>query len=131
MTEPTEEKKLIEAQLKDAQKVQQGLADRLEVIKRMEADAKLGPLKDTAARAHDLLCPYNHTDGCSWGYENGSWKSSEHSRWLRKIDALVNGDSYTPAKATLAQINIVLDAIADLKPKVSTAMELIRRGLMP
>lgn len=126
----TEEEKLLTAQLKDAQDAAQKLAKRLEAMKRAEADAKLGPLKDTAARAHDLLCPYNHTDGCSWGYEGGSWQSDAHARWLRKIDLLVNGNSYDKPKATLAEINTVLDAVQDLKPKVGTALELLRRGLM-
>jgi len=130
MTDATEEKKLLEAQLADAQKEARGLAERLEAIKRTEEDAKLGPMKDTAQRAHDLLCPYNHTDGCSWGYENGHWQGDAHSRWLRRIGVLVNGNGYDKPKATLAEINIVLDAVADLKPKVNTALDLIRRGLM-
>lgn len=129
MTDTTEEKKLLEAQLADAQKASRRLTERLEKIKRDEEDAKLEPLKATAERAHDLLCPFNHTDGCSWGYEGNSWKSDAHSRWLRKIDALVNGTSYDKPKATLSEINIVLDAVVDLKPKVKTALELIRRGL--
>jgi hypothetical protein len=126
----TEEAKMLEAQLKDVQAAARKMSDRLDAIKRAEADAKLEPLKATAARAHDLLCPYNHTDGCSWGYEGGSWQSDAHSRWLRKMDLLVNGNSYDKPKATLAEINIVLDAVADLKPKVRTALDLIRRGLI-
>ena len=127
----SEEKKLLEAQLADAQKIASATRDRLEAIKRAEDEAKLEPLKVTAERAHDLLCPYNHTDGCSWGYENGSWQSDAHSRWLRRIDVLVNGGSYDKPKATLSEINLVLDAVADLKPKVRTALDLLRRGLMP
>jgi len=130
MTDANEEKKLIEAQLADARKLSQSLADRLNAIKRAEEDAKLGPLKATADRAHNLLCPYNHTDGCSWEYEGNNWQADSHSRWLRKIDALVNGNSYDKPKATLAEINIVLDAVSDLKPKVKTALDLIRRGLI-
>ena len=127
----SEEKKLLEAQLADAQKIASATRDRLDAIKRAEDEAKLEPLKATAERAHDLLCPYNHTDGCSWGYENGSWQSDAHSRWLRRIDVLVNGNSYDKPKATLSEINLVLDAVADLKPKVRTALDLLRRGLMP
>ena len=125
----TEETKLLEAQLKDMEDAARKVVKRLEAIKRAEADAKLEPLKATAERAHDLLCPYNHTDGCSWGYEGASWQSDAHARWLRKIDLLVNGNSYDKPKATLAEINTVLDAVADLKPKVKTALDLIRRGL--
>lgn len=126
----TEEEKVITAQLKDAQDVARKLSQSLEKLKRKEADAKLEPLKTTAARAHDLLCPYNHTDGCGWEYEQGSWQSDAHSRWLRRIDTLVNGNTYDKPKATLSEINIVLDAVEELKPKVKTALDLIRRGLI-
>ena len=129
MSDNTEEMKLIASQLADTDAARQKLAARLETLKREQEAAKLEPLKETAARAHDLLCPFNHTDGCSWEYEGGSWQSDAHTRWLRKIDMLVNGDNYTKPKATLEEINIVLDAVADLKPKVRTALDLIRRGL--
>jgi hypothetical protein len=126
----TDEKKLLEAQLKDAQDIARKARERLDVIERKEAAERLEPLKATAARAHDLLCPYNHTDGCSWGYEGDSWSGDAHSRWLRKIDGLANGGPYEKPKATLAEINLVLDAVEDLKPKVKTAIDLIRRGLI-
>lgn len=125
----TNEAKLLAAQLKDTQDAARKLKERLDAIERAEAAAKLEPLKATAERAHDLLCPYNHTDVCSWGYEGNSWQSDAHNRWLRRIDSLVNGDSYNKPKATLSEINIVLDAVADLKPKVGTALDLIRNGL--
>lgn len=127
----TAEKKLLVAQLEDAQKAARAMQDRLEAIRRKEEAEKLEPLKATAERAHDLLCPYNHTDGCSWGYEGDSWQSSAHSQWLRRMDTLVNGGVYDKPKATLEEINTILDAIAGLKPRVKTALELIRRGLVP
>ena len=127
----TAEKKLLVAQLEDAQKAARAMQDRLDVIRRKEESEKLEPLKAAAERAHELLCPYNHTDGCSWGYEGDSWQSMAHSQWLRKMDTLVNGGPYDKPKATLEEINTILDAIAGLKPKVKTALELIRRGLLP
>ena len=42
---------------------------------------------------HDLFCRHNHTDGCSWFYENGGshparsapWELGDsHKRWLGK-----------------------------------------------
>jgi hypothetical protein len=128
------EMKLLEAQLADQQKAARATADRLEALRKADEAAKLEPLKATADRAHHLLCPYNHTDGCSWGYEEGSagaWQSDAHSRWLRKMNTLVNGDSYTAAKTNLAEINLVLDAVEAVKAKVPTALDLIRRGLAP
>jgi hypothetical protein len=43
-----------------------------------------------AGMAHDLLCQYNHTDGCSWMYEvdgtrgaaDKMWECSGHQHWL-------------------------------------------------
>jgi len=130
----TSERKLLEAQLADQQKAMHQTKDRLEALARAEADARLGPLKALAERAHDLLCPYNHTDGCSWGYETGStgeWQGSAHNRWLTKIDKLVTGGPYEKPTATVEEITLVLDAVEGLKPKVRTALDLLRRGLMP
>ena len=127
----SEEKRLLEAQLNDTKKTAQALSDRLEAIRRKEEAEMLEPLKATATRAHDLLCPYNHTDGCAWGYEGDSWTSDAHSRWLRHMNKIVNGDAYDKPKATLEEVNTCLDTLAELKPKVRTALELIRRGLTP
>lgn len=128
------ERRLLEAQLADQRKAMQSTSDRLDALLRAEADARLAPLKALAARAHDLLCPYNHTDGCSWGYEEGAtdeWKGSAHHRWLTKIDKLVTGRPYEKPTATVEEITLVLDAVEGLKPKVRTALDLLRRGLMP
>lgn len=130
----TEERKILEAQLADQQKAVHKTKDRLDALARAEADARLGPLKALATRAHDLLCPFNHTDGCSWGYEEGStdqWQGSAHNRWLTKIDRLVTGGSYERPTATAEEITLVLDAVEGLKPKVRTALDLLRRGLIP
>lgn len=41
-----------------------------------------------AVQLHTLLCHYNHTDGCSWDYENSGgridWKGHAHGRYLEK-----------------------------------------------
>ena len=124
----TEEKKVLEAMLKDSQDATKKIADKLEAIRRDEEEKSLVPLRDAARRAHDLLCPFNHTDGCSWGYEGDSWRGAEHVNWLRKVNRLVNGDSVTRGRFTIDQINVTLDAVEKLKKIVPTAMDLIRRG---
>ncbi len=52
------------------------------------------PFMHVAVQAHDLLCQYNHTDGCGWGYEtvNGqhNWGLdgqgySAHRKWLENV----------------------------------------------
>jgi len=124
----TEEKKVLEAMLKDSQDATKKISDKLEAIRRDEEEKSLVPLRDAARRAHDLLCPFNHTDGCSWGYEGDSWRGAEHVNWLRKVNRLVNGDSVTRGRFTIDQINVTLDAVEKLKKIVPTAMDLIRRG---
>ena len=126
----TDEQKLLEAQLADQQKAIRATQDRLEAMRVADEAARLEPLKATAARAHDLLCPYNHTDGCSWGYEGDQWTGQAHNLWLRKINQLVTSTAYEKPTTTLAEVNTVLDAVEALKPKVRTALDLIRRGLV-
>ena len=123
-----EEMKLLEAQLADQQKVAQATRERLEALKKKEEAERLEPLKETAKRMHDLLCPYNHTDGCSFGYEGDNWRGSSHNEWLRKVELLVVGDSYTKPKTTLGEIKIILDAVEGIKKSIPTALDLIRRG---
>ena len=123
-----EEMKLLEAQLADQQKIAQKTRDRLESLKKKEEAERLEPLKATAQRLHDLLCPYNHTDGCSFDYEGDNWSANSHNEWLRKVERLVVGDSYTKPKTNLGEIKIILDAVEGIKKSVPTALDLIRRG---
>lgn len=130
----SEEMKLLEAQLRDQEKAAKSTREKLDRLRKADEAERLKPLRETTERAHDLLCPYNHTDGCSWGYEadnEDAWFCDAHSRWLRNIDRLVNGGVYDKAITNLAQINIVLDAIEEIKPKVPTAMALLRGKLTP
>lgn len=44
-------------------------------------------LLDLATALHDLLCHWNHTDGCSWHYENGldKWDTGyAHKQYLKQ-----------------------------------------------
>jgi len=123
-----EELKLLEAQLADQQKLMQSTRDKVEALKRKEEAEKLEPLKATAQRMHDLLCPYNHTDGCSFDYEGNNWSANSHNEWLRKVQRLVVGDSYNKPKTNLTEIKTILDAIEGIKKSIPTALDLIRRG---
>jgi len=54
---------------------------------REKEEARLAALpveKRLAEKLHDLLCHWNHTDGCSWGYED--WNNVGHARraYLKK-----------------------------------------------
>lgn len=45
---------------------------------------------------HERECPYNHTDGCGWFWENGADyppdRKLEHARWEKRVPALVERD---------------------------------------
>lgn len=103
-----EERKLLEAQRADQQKALRLTQARLEAIARAEADAKLEPLKGLAKRAHDLLCPYNHTDGCSWRYEEGS-----PGDLMRKSEclALIAAANEAAASSVVAACPTGIDAV--------------------
>lgn len=93
--------------------------------------ARMEPLKKLVIRAHACLCSWNHTDGCSWGYEEGDdnpWNGGAHDRWLRRYDALINGTTGQRPEATAQEVEDLLDAIETVKPKVKTALWLIRSG---
>ncbi|MCC7173403.1 MAG: hypothetical protein IT459_23360 [Planctomycetes bacterium] len=65
------------------------------------------PLRAVAKAAHDLLCRWNHTDGCGWGYEEGSdpnsdacWNGWAHKRWLSAVETIVRSERWPSAMTT-------------------------------
>jgi hypothetical protein len=106
----------------------------LEAARDAEAVERRALLRALVKRAHDCLCGWNHTDGCSWGYEEdrpNEWRCDAHSRWLKHYDTLINGGPYQPAVATIEDVEAVIAAVEVLKPKVKTAMFLLRSKLTP
>ena len=61
-------------------------ADRLEAADR-EFDA-LSEIEKLAITLHDMLCHWNHIDGCSWTYESTKgrhdWTGHAHSAYMQK-----------------------------------------------
>lgn len=92
------------------------LRDKREAMEREARDKELDALKPVAERAHNLLCQWNHTDGCSWGYEDGGdkWRGHAHSRWLEKIEQLTKKDGYRAA-IPLEKIVAILDVVEQAK----------------
>ncbi|AGY46703.1 hypothetical protein BigBertha_195 [Bacillus phage BigBertha] len=49
--------------------------------------------KQLAITLHELMCNWNHTDGCGWGYEtNGgthNWDGYAHKKWLEHAQQLI------------------------------------------
>lgn len=131
----TEELKRLKQEADEAQKKARLARAALEHAEAVVAAARMEPLRNLVERAHKLLCAWNHTDGCGWGYEEGDkspWGCSEHLRWLRHYDLLINGSTSEPPNVTIDEVTAILDAIEGLKPKAKTALFLIRHGrLMP
>lgn len=64
------------------------LETQLEVAKNEPEDIQL------ARQLHNLLCQWNHTDGCGWYYESKNkkedWAGQAHARYLSKARMLTH-----------------------------------------
>jgi hypothetical protein len=116
----------------EARELARKLQDEFERAESAQEEARREPLKCVAERAHSLLCPYNHTDGCGWGYEKG-WLYGEHNRWLTHYSDLVNGSRYrvNEPKMTLDEIGKILDAFEALQKSIPKAAYLFRHSMNP
>ena len=123
-----EELKLLEAKQKDLAKELREASEKIEKIKAKQEEESLKPLRDIAEKMHDCLCPYNHTDGCSWGYEGDNWNSYAHKEWLDKVKKLVKGDSYTKPVCSVKDMETLVESISSLKKSAPQAMRLIRKA---
>jgi hypothetical protein len=68
-------------------------------------NAALPADKQLALELHELLCRWNHTDGCSWFYEK-DWVGYSHERYLEKARAVL-----ADTKMDLASIVTVIHAL--------------------
>jgi len=78
----------IEEQIKQHE---QGLKD----LQAQLEEAKLeSPDKQLATELHNMLCTWNHTDGCGWFYEfnnkKDNWTSDAHGTYLKKAQKLIH-----------------------------------------
>lgn len=119
----------LEREATEAEKNARKAKYALEQARDAELAARREPLKKLVERAHECLCQWNHTDGCSWHYEK-SWNGDAHHRWLRKYDTLVNGSSYEKPLLTLEQLESTVSALETLKPKIGPGLNLFRRGAL-
>lgn len=64
-----------------------------QVKKEEEKEAKSAHIpstqKDLAEILHKSLCRHNHTDGCGWYYDDGSWAEDSRQVYLRKAGFLL------------------------------------------
>ena len=69
------------------------------------------PAHELAIGLHDIMCKWNHTDGCSWYYEYSSkenihdWNGSSHLSYLNKADILISTFSNMDWKELLSIIS--------------------------
>lgn len=121
--------KELESVLNEAATTERRIRDALQQARDKENAVRLEPVKALAARAHDLLCPYNHNDGCSWGYEKNDWNSFSHAYWLRHYDSLLKVDGSKHNGYTMEELNKILDAVVELKKTgVKDILWLFRQG---
>jgi len=123
-----EELRLLEARQKDLAKELREHTEKIERIKAKQEEESLIPLREIAERMHNCLCPFNHTDGCSWGYEGDNWMSSAHKEWLDKVKRLVKGDSYTKPTCSVEDMEVLVASISALQKAAPKAMRLIRKA---
>jgi hypothetical protein len=83
-----------------------------------ERELKIGKLKESqkefevlpenyklAEKIHDITCSWNHTDGCSWEYENWTDKlGGTRDRYIEKADRMLKKVPYEYAALTLDNI---------------------------
>lgn len=77
-------------------------AVRAEQMKRaaMSEDQRL------AVELHEFLCHWNHTDGCSWGYEK-DWTGYAHKQYLEKAQTVLKkpGMDFDTVSTVIAAIS--------------------------
>lgn len=54
---------------------------KAELLKEKERIESLSSEQQLAEYMHEKLCRWNHTDGCSWYYEN-DWHGDSHQKYL-------------------------------------------------
>lgn len=112
-----------------------------EAHEKKKAAERLEPLKELAILAHDVLCSWNHTDGCGWGYEvdgkDHNWSAHAHYRYLERVDELVNGGQRgyqgqrVMPRTSPETLREILTMLAAIKAKHPEALWMLRHGLEP
>ena len=121
--------KQLEADLKRAREQAKNLEEALAEARAEEILERQKPLRELAHRAHNLLCAYNHTDGCGYGYEGDDWTGHAHKRWLDKVEQCVaGGDKFQ--RSTVEEFTAFLDGVAAIRqvcPKWRYIMQELNR----
>lgn len=91
-------------------------------------------IKSLAKRAHNCLCPFNHTDECDWAYEEASddpWKEGQHYRWLNKYKELLLGTPEDRPLLTAEELDEILNFIGILRKDKHPAIHFFQKQFLP
>jgi hypothetical protein len=117
--------------------------EKLRKQKDIELEKQLEPLKNLVIQCHDVLCGWNHTDGCGWHYgwnctdgcgwhyevEKGQhmWQSWAHVRWLNKINDVINPDKNSNLPpVSVEALSALIEKIKELKKIDPNIMRVFR-----
>ena len=130
--------KTLDEKTKEAEKRYRKLLEEKKVLERDKRDNEMEHLKPLAIRAHDLLCSWNHTDGCSWLHEidvegvhhwDGGMYSS-HARWLEAVEKWMKHERYG-MKLTVDKLSAILDVIERGKEEHPDFLCIVRNVIKP
>lgn len=76
------------------EKIKQHKAEMAKLEKELERAKLESPDHQLAKELHNMLCTWNHTDGCGWYYEfknkEDDWTGSAHGAYLKKAQMLIH-----------------------------------------
>ncbi len=113
--------KQIKEKLEVINEKQQELVEALRAAQKEERIERQKAIYPVADLAHSLLCRWNHTDGCGYGYENNDTEGYEHQRWVKAVEELVE------RKFTLEQIKESLAQLKQVKAKCPEFFSIIEQ----
>jgi hypothetical protein len=110
--------------------------EAVEKYENSERDKRLEPLKELTIHAHDVLCRWDHSDGCGWYYEihrgKHNWTGWSHARWLKHIESIVYPSANDRNQAVSAEtLKALLDWAEQGKKVHKDALWIIRHRMEP
>jgi hypothetical protein len=127
----SEELKLLQAQVLDSEASLKALKAKVDELQLADRQKRLAPYIELATLAHEAKCPYNHTDGCAWGYEEDgkstpieTWSYQAHRGWLQKTEEACNRGGV--AISDVVSVAILYNELKNRNPKAWSAFMAIR-----
>lgn len=87
------------------------LEKEIQILKEKRKRFEEQPIEvQIATRLHEILCKWNHTDGCSWFYCEHDWTDDTHKMYLSKAMTLLDFSKFYNIKP-----EYLVDLIASVK----------------